>query len=185
MTKIDPFSLTTVPLEQCANGNVLGTATGFIWKRRDKHYLITNWHVVSGRNAQTNQQIGTVRPDMLRAHFNTPIKNFGKKPCDISIRDTDGNPLWYIYHGRQRGCDVVAILLPALDHEPTISLYPINTLRSEADLAVRIGMDVYILGYPFGLQPPGFPVWKRGSVASEPDLTQMGPGYMLVDTASR
>ncbi len=64
-------------------------------------------------------------------------------------------------------------------------MYPINVLKSEADLAVRIGMDVYILGYPFGNQPPGFPVWKRGSIASEPDLTKIGAGYMLVDTASR
>src|SRR5260370_15689560 len=46
-------------------------------------------------------------------------------------------------------------------------------------------MDVYILGYPFGTAPPGFPVWKRGSIASEPDLTRIGTGYMLVDTASR
>jgi hypothetical protein len=185
MTKIDPFSLTTVPLEQCANAETLGAATGFIWRRREQHYLITNWHVVSGRNAQTGEQITTVQPDMLRAHFNTPIKNFGKRPCDIHIRDADNNPLWHIYPGRQRGCDVVAIPLPTLGDDPTVNLYPINTLRSEADLAIRIGMDVYILGYPFGLQPPGFPVWKRGSIASEPDLTRMGAGYMLVDTASR
>lgn len=46
-------------------------------------------------------------------------------------------------------------------------------------------MDVFILGYPFGAEPPGFPVWKRGSIASEPDLTRMGTGYMLAETASR
>jgi hypothetical protein len=53
--------------------------------------------------------------------------------------------------------------------DPIINMYPINTLKSEKDLAVRIGMDVFILGYPFGSPPPGFPVWKRGSIASEPD----------------
>jgi hypothetical protein len=41
------------------------------------------------------------------------------------------------------------------------------------------------LGYPFGNAPPAFPVWKRGSIASEPDLVQMTTGYYLVDTASR
>ena len=46
-------------------------------------------------------------------------------------------------------------------------------------------MDVFVLEYPFGADPPGFPVWKRGSIASEPHLTRPGPGYMLVDTASR
>jgi hypothetical protein len=43
----------------------------------------------------------------------------------------------------------------------------------------------FILGYPFGNAPPAFPVWKRGSIASEPDLVWMTTGYYLVDTASR
>jgi hypothetical protein len=46
-------------------------------------------------------------------------------------------------------------------------------------------MDVFILGYPFELKLPGFPVWKRGSIASEPDLVRLTDGYYLVDTASR
>jgi hypothetical protein len=80
---------------------------------------------------------------------------------------------------------VVAIPLPISGDDPVVNFYPINTLKSEADLAVRIGMDVFILGYPFGYSPPGFPVWKRGSIASEPDMVHFGPGYYLVDTASR
>lgn len=46
-------------------------------------------------------------------------------------------------------------------------------------------MDVFILGYPFGSKPPSFPVRKRGSIASEPDLVRLTTGYYLVDTASR
>jgi hypothetical protein len=199
MTKIDPYSLTTVPLEQYANSNSLGRATGFIWRRRDQHYLITNWHVVTGKNARTGEPLGPARPDMLRAYFNTRAMNFGKVVRDIPIRDADHNPLWYIEPIRRRkddnelspapfgpkGCDVVAIPLRGLGSDTDINLYPINVLKSEHDLSVRIGMDVFILGYPFGHQLPGFPVWKRGSIASEPDLTRLGTGYMLVDTASR
>jgi hypothetical protein len=48
-----------------------------------------------------------------------------------------------------------------------------------------VGMDVFILGYPFGAQPPAFPIWKRGSIASEPYLVHSTTGYYLVDTASR
>lgn len=83
------------------------------------------------------------------------------------------------------GSDVVAIPLPISGDDPIVNIYPINTLKSEVDLAVEIGMDVFILGYPFGNDPPAFPVWKRGSIASEPDLTRIGRGFMLVDTASR
>ena len=185
VTKIDPFSLTTVPLEQCANGNAFGTATGCMWLRHGQYYLITNWHVVTGRNARTGELEAPVQPDMLKAHFNTRIMDFGKKVFDIRIRDAGNNPLWYIYPRRQRGCDLVAMLLGDIGDDPIANPYPINTLKSEADLAVRIGMDIYILGYPFGIKPPGFPVWKRGSIASEPDLTKIGAGYMLVDTTSR
>jgi len=63
-------------------------------------------------------------------------------------------------------------------------MYPINTLLSKP-LEIRIGMDVFILGYPFGNAPPAFPVWKRGSIASEPALVRMTTGHYLVDTASR
>lgn len=126
-----------------------------------------------------------VQPDMLKMPLNTRIMNFGKQTYEMRIRDADNNPLWYVYPRRQRGCDVVAVPLPIREDDPIVNMYPINVLRSEFDLTIRIGMDVYILGYPFGNQPPGFPIWKRGSIASEPDLTRIGTGYMLVDTASR
>src|SRR5258705_10976046 len=46
-------------------------------------------------------------------------------------------------------------------------------------------MEVFILGYPFEIRPPAYPVWKRGSIASEPQLARLTTDYMLVDTASR
>jgi hypothetical protein len=42
-----------------------------------------------------------------------------------------------------------------------------------------------VLGYPFGPGKTGLPVWKRGSIASEPDLVPHVENYLLVDTASR
>jgi hypothetical protein len=159
MTKVDPFSLTTVPLDVSANGNALGSATGFIWKEGEQHYLITNWHVVTGRNARTNALEAKVQPDMLSLLFNTRIMHFGKQQYDIKIRDQNNSPLWYTHPVRQRGSDVVAVPLPMPGNDPIINMYPINTLKSEADLAVRI--------------------------ASEPDLTRIGAGYLLVDSASR
>jgi len=80
--------------------------------------------------------------------------------------------------------DVVAIPIPMTGNEPVMNMYPINALLSKP-LRIKIGMDVFILGYPFGSAPPAFPVWKRGSIASEPDIVRMSTGYYLVDTASR
>jgi hypothetical protein len=190
-TTIDQYSLTTVPLELCANGHVIGIATGFIWTRHDKNYLITNWHVVTGRNAETGDldRDAPARPDIIKAHFNMRVMDFGKQKREIRLRDDDHNPLWYAHPLYQRSRDVVAIPLDVLDECKEINPYPINSFANPwADtggLWAGIGMDVFILGYPFGFQMPGFPVWKRGSIASELDLANFGAGYFLVDTASR
>jgi hypothetical protein len=184
MNEIDAFSLTTLPVEQFANGQAMKSATAFIWKEREQHYVITNWHVITGRNAVTGELESPARPDTLRALFNVRVGEFGKQRYDIKIRDDDGRPLWLIYPGRGRGIDVVALPLPMSGDDPVITMCPINTLTSPP-LRIRIGMDVFILGYPFGAAPPAFPVWKRGSIASEPDLVRLTTGYYLVDTASR
>jgi hypothetical protein len=54
-----------------------------------------------------------------------------------------------------------------------------------SDLSLSIGLDVFILGYPFGIGPSGYPIWKRGSIASEPEVLTENQPYILVDTASR
>jgi hypothetical protein len=46
-----------------------------------------------------------------------------------------------------------------------------------------VGSDVFVLGYPFGIGPGGFPIWKRGSIASEPGI--INQHHIFLDTASR
>lgn len=192
MTEIDQFSLTTVPLDlfyknrKTATETQLGTATSFVWKHRDnQHFLITNWHVVSGRDALTRKSLNSHggRPNMVRGYFNYPGHQFGKVQADVYLRDEGDAPIWFIHPTEGAYVDVVAIPLPGIENDPTINLYPINPLSAEG-LVIRISMEVFILGYPFGPEPPGFPVWKRGNIASEPDLVQLGPKHLLVDTAS-
>lgn len=184
---IDHFSLTTVPIECFFNQTSLGHATSFVWKHDDdRHFLITNWHVVTGRDQMTGAFLKSHagRPNTIRALFNFRSHVFDKQPVDITIRDKDDRPQWLIHPAYGRGVDIVAIPLPYTGNEPTINLYPIN-IFSAAGLIAKISMEVFILGYPFGLEPPGFPIWKRGSIASEPDLAKLGHHYFLVDTASR
>jgi Trypsin-like peptidase domain len=150
------------------------------------HYLITNWHVVTGRNAETGAYIKSHagRPNKIRALFNFRDQIFEKQPIDITIRDEDDRPLWFVHPSRGWGVDVVAIPLPYTGSEPTFDMHPINSL-SAPGLSIKISFDVFVLGYPFGVEPPGYPVWKRGSIASEPELVRLGPPYLLIDTASR
>jgi hypothetical protein len=63
-------------------------------------------------------------------------------------------------------------------------MYLINEMQNDS-LALFVGSDVFVLGYPFGIGPAGLPIWKRGSIASEPQIFSETQRYMLVDTASR
>lgn len=47
-------------------------------------------------------------------------------------------------------------------------------------------MPAFIIGFPFGLQHHGFPIWKKASFATEPYFSELFPSdFMLVDSASR
>jgi hypothetical protein len=191
MTAIDSLSLATVPVIPFFNDMALPAATGFVYGRRESLYLITNWHVVTARNAQNGIHLhkGGARPNLLRAQFNLAVAEFGKEEIGIRLRDENDTPLWLVHpiHPRDihdKRIDVVAIPLGFRADKRPFHVYPINDLARDK-LKIEIGMDVFILGYPFGAKPPGFPVWKRGSIASEPDLVRLTDGYYLVDTASR
>jgi hypothetical protein len=183
----DRLSLSTVPITPFFNDLRLPEATGFVWKRHERVYLITNWHVVSALNFFTKMHLlkGGSRPNKLRCHFLIRVGQYERELIDVPIRDENDRPLWLIHSAQEmRAIDVVALPLDYEDLKTKVTLLPVNEL-APGKIAIMIGMDVFILGYPFGSKPPAFPVWKRGSIASEPDLVRLSTGYYLVDTASR
>ena len=184
---LDKLSLSTVPITPFFNNLRLPEATGFIWKRRERLYLITNWHVVTALDFFTKQHLlcGAPRPNKLRCHFLLRVGQYERELIDVPIRDENDHPLWLIHSAQERRpVDIVALPLDHEDLKSSATLLPVNDL-APGKLAIMIGMEVFILGYPFGSKPPAFPVWKRGSIASEPDLVRLSNGYYLVDTASR
>jgi hypothetical protein len=182
----DRLSLSTVPITPFFDGLQLPEATGFIWRRHERFYLITNWHVVSALDFFTKEHLleGGSRPNKLRCHF-LRVEQRERELIDVPIRDENDRPLWLIHFEQEtRAIDVVALPLDDEGLKTKVTLFPVNEL-APGKLAIMIGMDVFILGYPFGSKPPALPIWKRGSIASEPDLVRHSTGYYLVDTASR
>lgn len=183
MTQLDQFTLTAVPLELFFDETALGHATGFIWHLKDTYYLVSNWHVYAAQDFFTLKSLHDHggRPNKIIARFNIHGQ-FWKQEWHIPIRDADDKPLWLVYPHRR--VDIAVLPLNFEKEKQVVTLYPLNELATAA-LRIEVGMEVFILGYPFKIEPPAFPVWKRGSIASEPDLLRLSADYMLVDTASR
>ena len=99
----------------------------------------------------------------------------------VALYDHDGKPHWLIHPVLGHTADIAALPIRPVA-EP--DWYAINQ-QPMLDLSLTIGQDVFILGYPFGIGPGGYPIWKRASIASEPQVLTQDQPYILVDTASR
>jgi len=72
---VDPLSLVSLFIQPMCNGQPLSrAATAFVVSKDDKHYLISNWHVLAGRHAVTNQplHVSGAIPDALLVAYIEP-----------------------------------------------------------------------------------------------------------------
>ncbi|MCY3019826.1 MAG: trypsin-like peptidase domain-containing protein [Planctomycetota bacterium] len=182
---IDPLSATSLIVEQRVNGLSLGTATGFCVTANEKAFLVTNWHVVSGRNPDTSQPLSPTAgiPDelLIAHHAAGKLGTWVVKP--EALLDSQGQRRW-LEHPTGKAVDVVALPLDNLG--PDVTTYPLELALAEVDALVLVAMPVSIVGFPFGLTAGGaFPIWKTGHIASDPDLDYDGKPCFLIDATTR
>lgn len=101
----------------------------------------------------------------------------------INLGNNTGNSTWFQH---SNGQDIDVAVLPIQDIPDDCIIYDAVRPDETSNMAFMVGMDVFILGFPKGLAKQGIvPVWKRGSVASEPALHVDSLPLFLVDTATR
>jgi hypothetical protein len=94
-------------------------------------------------------------------------------------------PTWFIHPKHGYLVDVVAIPIFGNEAIPAhLHLFPLNAFPFECE--PEVSDDVFVLGYPFGITDPlEYPIWKKGSIATEPSIAFKGLPRMLIDTATR
>lgn len=187
----DPISLTTHHLHLCFRPTdaVLSSGTGFIYEKDGASYLLTNWHNVTGRNPLSGTCLSEslAVPDMVSTMFRTK-ENAGmscREHLPLYQDESMQEPVWLCHPAHGRGVDVVAIPLPT-EIKSQYQLFPINRIEFDTTFQTEVADDAFVVGYPFSdtthLQ---LPIWKRASVASEPDVDLDQLPKMLIDTATR
>lgn len=202
----------------------LSEATSFGYLKEESVYLVTNWHVVSGKNSVSgellDQQHGSV-PSHLKVHSYVQMTSGGLGgdlpfspllPAKfwLPLKNDEGIPIW-LEHQRFGGrADIAVIPLgDILQYKPVLSgghpeygsietplnsienlssarLNAVNDIR-EADISLPVGESLFLVGYPFGRNSPSgpIPVWKQGTIASEPELWIDGIPMFFIDAATR
>lgn len=179
MSKIDPLSRCSIALKLWFQSQTIGHATGFLWRHKGAVFLITNWHVVTGRNPNTLLSVNpttAAEPDQLT--FSSWNAQGKQRDHLIDLYDASFRPIWLVHSEFGIDRDVVAISLGR-----RITDVPFVNVLAKQSAELEIGSPLFVLGYPF--VPERYPIWKLATVASEPALTPNLRPYMLIDTASR
>ena len=185
--EIDNFSQTSYFVECLFNDITLSTGTCFFLRKGSDYYLITNWHIVTGKNpiTKTNLRPDGAIPNRLKIKVFKNQEIMEWTDLIINLQDINGNNLWLKHPSHKEMVDVVALKVQipgdylVFDIEHFIE--PFNE-----DTVARIKDDVFIIGFPFGIKGGGeLPIWKRASIASEPDVDIDELPKLFVDTATR
>jgi hypothetical protein len=189
---IDIASTITSQLQLYRRDQVLGTATGFFKEWNGQLFVITNWHVVTGLHSALRTTLHSKGglPDRLK--FRVPIRShIGQWTSPIEqvlYEDADSEecplvPIWREHPVYRSKLDVIAIPIRIPDDAEVRTIDAVNTLPK---MLLMVAMDVFVLGYPMRIDGGGeFPIWKRASIATEPNVHRGGPRHMLIDTATR
>jgi hypothetical protein len=167
-------------------------ATGFFVQKGSKLYLASNWHVFTGLDpADTTQSHLKGPPHYIKA---TVRSKDGKSLSALSfpLYSATWMPQW-LEHPEGPAVDLAILELPS-EVQERFQISAISSLVDQRDINAAISRDVFILGYPFDrahfsqsfrdARGHHLPIWKRGSIASEPD-NPLGGRVILIDSLSR
>ena len=189
---VNPYSLTSYYVEPFFNDISLSKATCFFSTQHDKIYLITNWHVVSGKDADTFNLLDSKYasiPNKLRIYLpkqddKGQISFEDDGYIEIELYAEDGSPVWYELKKDERMIDIAVI---PFNLKTDRFFMPIEMAEEPFNetTKIEIASELYIIGFPFGRIGGYTPIWKKASVASEPEIDIENMPYFFADTATR
>lgn len=195
--KSDSLSLSTHYLRMIAldSETVMSTGTGFAYEFESRLYLITNGHNVTRLNPENNERIikSAAFPIMIKTKARIIPKGdpntFASAFFDIDLYDDDEykQPKWLVHPTHNYRVDVIAIPFAETSEIPEhVKLFPINQFKFDDDFEIEVADDVFILGYPFDITGgKELPIWKRGTISTEPIIDIDNLPKFLIDTATR
>ena len=157
---------------------------------------MTAWHNFTGRNSLTGEllsDIGAI-PNFCdlylphRVEENRDMEYIEWRWHRVHLYEDEENlmPIWWEHPKYGRKVDMVIVKIEDFN-VADVETKPVNSNNLQlSDLKIIAGMDAFILRFPRGMTGgASFPIWKRGSIASEPDIDIGNLPKLYIDTATR
>lgn len=163
----------------------IGHGTGFFYSVNEKTYLVTNWHVLTGRNPDSPTHLlpgWTTAPDSISFKYWAQREGYPLVDTDRFELYANNEPRW-IECDLPYLVDLAAIELPL---PSDLIVEPIQKATTVAKAPIEVGHHVVVIGFPFSRsnQIPAA-VWKSATIASDTQLPVLNKIQVLLDTPGR
>ncbi|MDZ4307181.1 serine protease [Allopontixanthobacter sp.] len=191
--KITDVSLSTTLVEQLSPADdnvVISHGTGFFWRHGTDVFLITARHVVTGRDPFTNEPMSNkgFLPERFRFYPTIEVSpdRWGRATVRLDFA-TDEPTNWLEDPEFERlRTDIAALKVTSLSGVLGRKIKCLNDEPSNfSDIMSSVGFECSIIGFPQanvgGLMTP---IWRRGTLASEPLLPVDSKPMFLLDAST-
>jgi hypothetical protein len=187
-TKVEHISMITTPVLLLKGDTAVSQGTGFYYALQDtiKHesvmFLVTNYHVLTG--SAPNEKKPPIG-DNIVFFFHKDEKNTGiLKQVRFPLFTKLNDPIWICSKDYPEADVAIVPLVSALYQD--CKLFGISEGWAKAPIKIRPTSRVTLVGYPYGYEDTvnALPIWKTGSIASEPRVDFSGKPLFVVDVSA-
>jgi hypothetical protein len=185
---IEHISMITTKIFLSKNDVTVSQGTGFYFTVANNltpgaiHYLVTNYHVLTGSSPNDNKMpIG----DNIIFNFHFDEVNTGHlKTIKFPLFTKKGDPVWI---SSKNFPDADIAIIPIIkDLYSDCKVFSISEDWTKSPIKIRPTSLVTLIGYPYNLSDEinALPIWKSGSIASEPDKDFNGKPLLMIDISA-
>lgn len=184
---VEHLSMITTPVILLKGNERVSQGTGFYYGLQDSSqgtllFLVTSYHVLTGYPPKETKP---PKGDNVIFYLHKDPNNPGDvKQIRFPLFNKDGKPIW-LSSKEFPHADVAVIPIVASLYGDA-KVFGISEDWTRGNIKVRPTSTITLIGYPYGYydKKNWLPVWKTGSIASEPDVEFEGKPLFLVDISA-
>ena len=160
-----------------------------MWRAADGIWLITAMHVLTGKNPFDDSHLSPTHyePRKIRVHIGMGIGEMttGRTAQTFSLYDDDGNALWMEDpEFPQLRTDIAALPID-IGRTDIICMNDDTDFGAYDDMFTHVGFQCFVIGYPtLAVTGMMLPIWRSGSIASDPKVAIDNKPIFLLDAAT-
>lgn len=194
-SSVDTYSKISCYVDIFHENKLLGNATGFFFTTKTKVYFITNNHVVGGK---------FYKDEYLRDHKHVvpldsipnkiKIKVYGARLNQsffITVPLINNHDTAYIKfnNATYKNDDLMDVVAIPINDAIKLQIKNTVVLRPQdinPNIVMSPSTELFIVGFPYDYGKFNtYPIWKRGTIASEPNLKSINVNNFWIDATTR